>query len=251
MMPRPTDLRSLERVKAEFVSLASHQLRTPLTSISWYSEMLLEDDTGVLNPDQRKYIQGIHTATRQMVDLVNALLDTSRIDMNTFVIEPRPFDVVVIAKEVIQDIEPLVFKKKQNLIEDYSPRSLVVKIDPKLTRMIIQNLLMNAVKYTPAQGKIRLRIKKGVSDFKIQVSDSGYGIPKSQQAHIFTKMFRADNVRMRETEGTGLGLYIVKSILETAGGKISFKSVEGVGSTFTVSLPMGGMIAKKGTKELG
>jgi two-component system sensor histidine kinase VicK len=126
----------------------------------------------------------------------------------------------------------------------------ILKLDKKLMDIIFQNLLSNALKYTPEGGKINLKIKKGARDVTVAVIDSGYGIPLHQQDKIFSKLFRADNVRQKDTQGTGLGLYMVKSIVEHSGGKIWFKSKENKGTTFFVSIPLKGMKKKEGSKKL-
>lgn len=151
-------------------------------------------------------------------------------------------------------MEHTIEEKKQKLIINCPGDALKISVDPKLMRIIIQNLVSNAVKYTPEGGTITVGLKYNKKDEKntyvITVSDSGYGIPKNQQSNIFEKLFRADNVRAMDAEGTGLGLYIIKAILDEAGGKISFKSTENKGTTFTVVLPKDGMKQKTGTKKI-
>jgi len=242
--------KQIDKAKTEFVSLASHQLRTPLTSINWYAEMLLSGDAGKLNDDQKQFVNEIHVGNQRMVDLVNALLNVSRIDLGTFAIEPALTNIVEIAKSVLAELKPQIQKKQIKVEEKYDKDMPLIKIDPKLTRIIFQNLLSNAVKYTPVKEKISLNVTKTKKDLLIEVADNGYGIPKSQQSKIFTKLFRADNVQKKDVEGTGLGLYIVKSIIEKSGGKIWFESEENNGTTFFVTVPLSGMKDKKGTKGL-
>lgn len=126
----------------------------------------------------------------------------------------------------------------------------LINADMNIVRMIFQNLFSNAVKYTSENGKIIITIKKENSNVLISVADTGYGIPSNVQSKIFTKMFRADNARVKDPEGTGLGLYIIKSTLEKTGGKIWFESRENKGSTFYVTIPLDGMKKKEGTKRL-
>ena len=245
-----TKEKEIDKAKTEFVSLASHQLRTPLTSINWYTEMLLAGDAGVISPEQKKYLEEIYTGNQRMVDLVNSLLNASRLELGTFTVDSVPTDIKQIAEKVVQELEPDVFKRKLELTEEYDKELPLINADPKLLRMVIQNLLSNAVKYTPEKGTINFSITKNENEFLITVKDTGYGIRKEQQNKIFTKMFRADNVREKDAEGTGLGLYIVKAVVEHSGGKIWFESEEDVGTTFHVTLPLSGMRKREGTKSL-
>jgi PAS domain S-box-containing protein len=234
-----TNEHQIDRAKTEFVSLASHQLRTPLSTVSWYTEMLLEGNIGCLNEKQKKYLTEVYHGNQRMIELVNALLDVSRLELGTFTIEPKPTDMVRLAKSVIHEQTPQIDIRKIEL--SFSPEKIpIINADPKLVRMIIQNILSNAIKYTPDGGKVKVSIslanKKNVL---FKVTDNGYGIPKNQQDKIFTKLFRADNVREKDTDGTGLGLYIVKSVVENSGGKIWFESTkEKPGTTFFVTLPI-------------
>jgi PAS domain S-box-containing protein len=234
-----TKEKEIDKAKTEFVSLASHQLRTPLSTVNWYSEMLLTGDVGEVTSNQKKYLEEIYSGNRRMVDLVNTLLDVSRIELGTLVVESKPTDIVKLTQSVIHEERLQIIEKKIKLLSSFEDNTPLIKADPKLLRMVIQNLLSNAIKYTPNGGKIHISLfldeKKNVA---IKMSDTGYGIPKNQQDKIFTKLFRADNVIGKDTEGTGLGLYIAKSIIEQAGGKLWFESEENKGSTFYVTLPL-------------
>jgi PAS domain S-box-containing protein len=245
-----TKEKQIDKAKTEFVSLASHQLRTPLSTINWYSEMLLGGDAGKLNKEQKEFLQQIYTGNQRMVDLVNALLNVSRLELGTFVIDPEVCDLKDIAKKVIADILPQMKTKKQTFKEEYAKDLPKASVDKKFVDIIMQNLLSNAMKYTPEGGEIKFSISKDKDNFIISVADTGMGIPKNQQEKIFTKMFRADNVRESDTVGTGLGLYMVKSILEQSGGKIWFESTENKGTTFFIAIPLSGMRKKEGTKKL-
>lgn len=236
--------REIDKAKTEFVSLASHQLRTPLSTVNWYAEMLLAGNAGELNAKQTKYLEEVYNSNRRMVELVNALLDVSSIELGTFRIDPQEVDVCKLAQSVV-DEQMLQIRAKNidfsfSCAEDLS----LMHADPKLLRMVMQNLLSNAVKYTPDGGKVGLILswanKKSVL---LRVMDTGYGIPDGQKDKVFMKFFRADNVRNKDTDGTGLGLYIVKSVVENSGGKIWFESSSLVGSggtVFYVVLPLNG-----------
>ncbi len=241
----------IDKAKNDFVSLASHQLCTPLSAISWYSEMLLSGDGGELSKEQRKYVQTIYHSTKRMILLVNALLNVSRIDLGTFAIEPELTDIRSIAEKVISELPPIIKDKKINISKKYAENLPKIMADPSLVKLIFQNVLSNAIKYTPEDGNVDFSITKKEGNILIKIKDSGCGIPEEQKSRVFTKLFRADNVRRLETDGTGLGLYIVKSILDYSGGKIWFESQENKGTTFYITLPLSGMKKKSGTKRLG
>jgi len=253
--------REIDKAKSEFVSLASHQLRTPLSTIKWYVEMVLDGDAGKLTPTLKDYLSEVYHANERMVDLVNALLNVSRIELGTFAVQPVPTDVAAVAKSVVSEVKPQAISKKITVSEKYAA---VPKLpaDPNLLRIVFQNLVTNAIKYTAAKGKVAVGIElvrahstvvgRAVREdsILITVADNGYGIPTAAQPKIFTKLFRADNVREREPDGTGLGLYIVKSVVDHSDGDVWFESVEGKGTTFYVLLPVTGMRAKEGAKQL-
>lgn len=243
--------KDIDKAKTEFISFASHQLRTPLTAIKWYTELLLEgpEDT---SSSTKKYLDAVNTSNNRMIELVNSLLDISRIELGTFTSEPVPTNIADMARSVIQEQGPEISGKKIIFNESISEDIPLVNLDPKFLRMIFQNLLSNAIKYTPPMGSVTLKVSlaNDKQNFLILVSDSGYGIPKDQQDHIFSKLFRADNIQKLQIEGTGLGLYIIKQIVDFSGGNIWFDSKENIGTTFYVSLPVKGMPKKSGTKNL-
>lgn len=248
-----TKAKEIDQAKSEFVSLASHQLRTPLSSINWYTEALKSGEVGEVNKEQKEYLEEVYAASQRMVDLVSSLLNVSRIDLGTFMIEPQESDITLIARSVINELQPLVTEKKI-VIAEYFHKIPKISVDPKLMRIIFQNLISNAVKYTQNEGHVAVSIKmtknNGLGQYvMIRVADNGYGIPKQQQDKVFTKLFRAENIKDKVSEGTGLGLYIVKSILDKSGGSIKFKS-SNAGTVFTVAIPKTGMTKKVGDREL-
>ena len=257
-----TKEKEIDKAKTEFVSLASHQLRTPLSAINWYTEMLLAEDAGPINEEQKKYLNEVAVGNKRMVDLVDSLLNVSRLDLGTFIIEPEKVNVLEMSRSVINELKPQADGKNIKIEESYGDNVGEFSADRKLLRIIIQNLLSNAVKYTPKDGKVGISIKylkerESLSDKTMKgdsltfvVNDSGIGIPINQQDKMFSKLFRADNARESETEGTGLGLYIIKSIVDQSGGEIWFKSEEGKGSTFYVTFSESGMEKRNGLKKL-
>jgi signal transduction histidine kinase len=246
-----TEEENVDRMKTEFVSLASHQLRTPLTSIKWYAE-LLSDNAGELTTEQAEYVKEVSEAADRMNNLVTALLDISRLDLGTFIIEPTPEDIVAIMESAVHEQLPTFEKKKQQFSFTHPDGLAPVPVDKKLFFIIVQNLLSNAMKYSPEGASVHLSLEQNAQvEYVVSCTDTGYGIPAKAQANIFKKLFRADNIRTLDVEGTGLGLYMIKTIAEAAGCTIAFTSKEGKGTTFVFTVPASGMKAKTGTKTLG
>ncbi len=227
----------LDRAKDELISLASHQLRTPPTGIKWFAGMLLDEDVGKINDEQRKYLNEIIYNNQRMIDVVNVMLDSSRLELGTFVPQPKLLKTVDVIEEVLTELSAQIAEKQLKITKDFSSPDAVFLLDPTLTHMIVQNLLVNAVKYTPRDGQVHVAINVNKDEFVFRVSDSGFGIPKDQQSKIFTKLFRAGNTRNIDSSGSGLGLYIVKRILDKIGGAVSFTSEENVGTEFIVRIP--------------
>ena len=245
------ELRSLDLAKDEFVSIASHQLRTPLTALKGYTGMLLDGDAGPVSDKQREYLTEIKNANDRMINLITALLNVSRVDLGVFVVEPEPVNLTEVAESVLKENEVRISDKKLAVTTNFEKDLPSINADLNIIRMILQNLLSNAMKYTPAEGKIIFDIKNDGHNILISVADTGYGIPENVQSKIFTKMFRADNARVKDPDGTGLGLYIIKETIEKTGGKIWFESPgENKGSTFYVTIPLEGMKKKEGTRRL-
>lgn len=238
----------VDRAKTEFVSLASHQLRTPLTAINWYTEMLLDQQVGPLNSDQMKYLDEIHAGSVKMVGLVSNLLNVSRIEMGSFISEPQLLDLVKISVAEIDQLKVLSNQKKIQIIQTESNLPEIL-VDPRLMGMIYQNLLTNALKYTPVGGSIRVShylIKnENIGDcLRLEIADTGIGIPINEQAKIFTKLFRGNNAQAADANGNGLGLYIVKAIVSATGGEISFTSKINEGTIFRIDFPLSKIIPK-------
>lgn len=244
-----THERQLEQAKDEFVSLVSHQLRTPLTAIRLFIEMLLADQVGKISPEQRDYLDKVNTSTQRMIQLVGDFLNTSRIELGRLKVEPVATDLAELVGSHIDEVQPLADAKKITISfkKAHMPQ---VTIDPSLYGQIAHNLLTNAIRYTPEGGTIQVAVHKHDRGYQLDVSDTGIGIPKEAQAKLFQRFFRADNAIKVEGEGSGLGLYLIKKIVELSKGKIWFESEQGKGTTFHVIIPEEGMKAKAGAASL-
>lgn len=236
-----TKVKEIDRAKTEFVSTASHELRTPLANMSLSLEMLLGGIEGDINKEQRKYLLEVYQDIRGMSALIDLLLNVSRIELRTLTIEPEPTDLGEISDLVLKEFIPRINKKNLAVKTYYDDLLGPIEVDRNLMRIILQNLFSNAIKYTPSGRLIGVEITKKRKSAIIKVSDEGCGIPLDEQQKIFSKMFRAKNAIDSKNEGVGLGLYIVKSIVEQFGGRIWFESAEDQGTDFYVSIPLEGM----------
>lgn len=242
--------KEIDRMKTEFILLASHQLRTPLSAMKWFSEMLLAGDAGALNPEQLEFIKNISDSNERMIELVNGLLNISRIESGRIAIQPEPTDLKELVGQNINELQEKIKDKKLEISLNIQENLPQVNLDKKMIRQVCMNFLTNAVKYTDPEGKIQIFIFIRGDEIIFRISDNGIGIQKTDQPRIFQRFFRAASATKVESDGSGLGLYLAKIIVESSGGKIGFESEEGKGSTFWFSLPVTGMPAKTGEVSL-
>lgn len=229
----------IEKMKTEFVSLAAHQLRTPLSAIKWTLQMLLEGDIGQITKEQKEFLGKTYKSNERMIGLINDLLDVTRIEEGRYLFKPVPAGLEDIVQAVVSSHRDEIERKKIKL-QFKKPRKKMsqVMMDVEKMRLVIQNLLENAIKYTPDRGKIIIQLEDRGKELKFKIEDTGVGIPKDQQKRVFGKFFRGANVIRMETEGSGLGTFIAKNIIDAHGGKIWFESEEGKGTVFCFTLPV-------------
>jgi PAS domain S-box-containing protein len=228
----------VDRMKSEFISLASHQLRTPLSAIKTYTHMLADGYMGELNEAQKKSLETIIGAANRMNELISTLLNITRIESGTIAVSRKLLHLDKLAHEVTKELSLMADSKKIKLsVNSLGNSSVSIKTDGLIVKEILGNLVSNAIKYTPDGGHVDINIRPRRADILVEVSDSGWGIPKLAQEQIFTKFFRAHNIVRRETTGTGLGLYLVRGLLDALGGEIWFVSHEDKGTSFFFTLP--------------
>lgn len=225
-------LKELDETKDDFISMASHQLRTPLTSVKGYISMVLEGDAGKVTPMQREMLGQAFFSSQRMVYLISDLLNVSRLKTGKFIIEASEVDLVELVQQELHQLEEAAASRSLTLAFDYPKDFPTLMFDETKTRQIIMNFTDNAIYYTPAGGHITVRLVNNPSTIELRVEDNGIGVPKHEQHHLFTKFYRAGNARQARPDGTGLGLFMAKKVIAAQGGSVLFDSVEGKGSTF-------------------
>jgi PAS domain S-box-containing protein len=229
-----TARKEAEQLKSDFVSFVTHQLRTPLSGIRWMIELAEQADP---SPEIASYLEDAHASAKRLIGLVNDLLDVARLEAGRLTTEAERIDVTPLTLELIDELKPLSTAKHQTMV--YRGSNVAPMLgDPQLVRQAMMNLLSNAIKYTPDAGAITITASDDGSHVRWAVRDTGIGISVASQRYLFQKFFRADNAVVVDTEGTGLGLYLVRLIAERSGGSITCESTEGAGSTFILRLPV-------------
>jgi len=230
--------REIELMKSNFVSVASHQIRTPLTGISWTIDTLSKEEAGTLNEQQKTLLDKVSTTTSHFAELINDLLDVSQIDEGRmdFTFEVTPLLPVV--EKTFHDLIPFANARSIDFILNVDGDIPKVRLDERKFGMAAQNIMDNALKYSNKSSGVTVTIRAVSGAVRLEVTDKGIGIPNEQKPFIFNKFFRAANAVRSVPNSSGLGLYITKQIIEEHGGKVYFESTEGEGSTFTIELPL-------------
>jgi signal transduction histidine kinase len=225
-------LKALDETKDEFISMASHQLRTPLTSVKGYVSMVLEGDAGELNPTQRKLLEQSFASSQRMVYLIADLLNLSRLRTGKFVIEAKPTNLAEVIESEVDQLKASAAGRNLTLTYEKPKVFSSLMLDETKIRQVIMNFADNAIYYTPSGGKINIQLRETKDSVEFTVNDNGIGIPADEQHHLFNKFYRAKNAQKARPDGTGLGLFMAKKVIIAQGGAIVFHSKEGKGSTF-------------------
>jgi len=231
-----TRLRSLDQTKDDFISMASHQLRTPLTSVKGYVSMVLDGDAGRINPLQRKLLNQSFISAQRMVYLISDLLNVSRLKTGKFIIESISSDLSQVVAEEVAQLAESAKGRGLELVYHKPERFPVLMLDETKLRQVIMNFIDNALYYTPSGGHIDVYLKDMPQSIEFTVVDDGMGVPKSEQHHLFSKFYRAHNAKRARPDGTGLGLFMARKVIVAQGGSTIFRSQEGKGSTFGFTL---------------
>ena len=241
-------LRELDKTKDEFISMASHQLRTPLTAVKGYLSMVLDGDTGPVKKNQKEMVSKAFSGAQKMVYLIGDMLNVSRLQTGKFVIENKPTNLADLAEGEVSQLQETADARNLKLIYHKPEKFPELNLDETKIRQVVMNFIDNAIFYTPAGGTVAVELSASDEEVRFSVSDTGIGIPASVQHHLFSKFYRADNARKMRPDGTGLGLFMAKKVITAQGGAIIFKSTEGKGSTFGFSFPRRSMEVKAGDK---
>jgi len=231
------NLASVSRMKSEFISIVSHQLRSPLSNLKWAIELLMSGRLGKVEEKQTEYFHILKENSARMHELISDLLVISRMETAGFFSKKTPFSLTELTKEIIERFS--VFAKSSNIsiVLDSRERMSDVIASSNHIQLVVENFLDNAIRYVKQSGDIKIKIENRNGKIYFEIKDNGVGIPNDDQKYIFQKFFRAKNVMKYQTQGSGLGLYIAKNIIEKSNGKIGFKSKENEGSTFWFTLP--------------
>lgn len=231
-------LHMLDEAKDEFISMASHQLRTPLTSVKGYLSMVLEGDAGSITAEQRKLLQEAYGSSQRMVYLIGDFLNLSRLQTGKFVLEITPVNLARLVGDEVNQLQATAARRGVTL-EFHAPSDFPeVPLDDSKIRQVIMNLIDNAIFYSRPNSVVAIELTSHGHDVSLHVRDAGIGVPASERHHLFTKFYRATNARKVRPDGTGIGLYMAKKVVTAHGGSIIFETKENHGSTFGFKLPL-------------
>ena len=232
-------IKMANRVRANFVSMVSHELRTPLNSVHGFVDLLLQGYMGTLNEEQQKYLGYVQEGVQQLVSTVEDILLLTRSDSGQFEMKREEVDFELLSKQVVTGLQPQALKAGVTINEEIPVPAPILCIDPQRMKQVLNNLVINAIKFTPPEGSVTIRVRPYNERFVvISVSDTGYGIPVEDRPHIFERFYQSNHDQQSKMGGYGLGLSIAKLIIEQHGGEISFESVLGKGTTFFFTVPL-------------
>lgn len=237
-------LRQLDETKDDFISMASHQLRTPLTSVKGYISMVLDGDVGKISAAQRKLLDQAFISSQRMVFLIADLLNVSRLKTGKFVIEPKPTNLAEVVESELRQLQETAKGRDLKLLFQQPKSFPSLNLDETKIRQVIMNFCDNAIYYTPAGGTITVGLTDKPDSVEFTVVDNGIGVPKAEQHHLFSKFYRAGNAKKARPDGTGLGLFMAQKVIVAQGGAIIFTSEENKGSTFGFSFPKAKLLVK-------
>lgn len=233
-----TELRRLDEAKDEFLSMASHQLRTPLTSVKGYLSMVLEGDVGRVSDTQKRLLSEAFSSSERMVHLINDFLNVSRLQTGKFILENKATNLAKIVGQEVDSLQTTAVAHSMKLIYRSPSHFPILYVDEGKIRQVIMNFVDNAIYYSREDSIITITLDIEDADAVLRVHDTGIGVPEAEQPHIFTKFFRAANARKQRPDGTGVGLFLAKKVIVAHGGKMVFESSEGKGSVFGFRLPV-------------
>lgn len=228
----------VDRMKSDFISIVAHQLRTPLSAVKWAIGMVMDGDAGKINIEQENFLRKGYESNQRMIGLVNDMLNVSRIEEGRFGFTFNKMSFQEVLNDVVSSVEGLVAKKHLKILLEKRNQLPEIYLDKEKMELAFQNILDNAIKYTSDYGEIKISLNVTPTNLEVSVKDTGIGIPDIDKTRIFSKFFRSTNVVKMETEGSGLGLFIVKNIIEKHGGKINISSIEGQGTEVFFTLPL-------------
>jgi len=233
-----TEQRAVDTAKSEFVALATHQLRTPIAAIRWNVELLEKNMKETITPDQDRYLVKINRNVQRMVHLINDFLSVSKLEMGTFASSQEAVNLSTFFDSILDEFSEKINEKALVVDRQDNPPQTQIMTDSRLFHIIVSNLVSNATKYLNPQGALTFTYDLEGTNLKIVIADNGIGIPEDELDRLFSKFFRATNAQTHQTQGTGLGLYVVKQSVEKLGGTIEVQSRENEGASFVVHLPV-------------
>ena len=238
LIQKGKEIEGTGRAKTEFISIASHQLRTPISALNWLTEAL-QSNSQNLNPKQQIYVRDLSIQAKRLIDLVEDLLDFSRIELKTSLQEKHQIDISNFINKFVKEMEPYATSKKHTMILNVKIAGpLTIEINEKSLYNMFQNLVSNAIDYSPENTEVTVSLERVDGFIKASVSNKGPAIPDDEKPRIFEKFYRGESVRKMKQEGTGLGLYVVKAVAEELGGRVGFESEEGEDTMFWFTIPL-------------